>query len=353
MPDLSDETTKLIKEYFMKIPEHESYFASAIDDRKHHKEIIEKILKKEELEHMSEVSFSKLISSLWASGIWVNKDYLVNSIISSNGGIEKIRNEFIKLLYGQGPFIKRFDEFDVKRLGSASTTEILCMFSPDKYGIWNVNTRNAFEALNFIKSPFTKYNINGEEYEKINAVMIEIGKVLKELKISEVDLLTVDYFLYQVSDLKEKGTIKASVKKNSKDFDHDEIRDYLSSIGGFLGFESDIEYPIANGARVDAIWTARIGNLGAIKYVFEVQKSGSIDSLILNLQRARSNATVQKVVAVSNSEQLDKIKSEVETLSEEFRKSLVYWDQENVVKTYEMLSKAQELMADLGLTKSP
>lgn len=39
-------------------------------------------------------------------------------------------------------------------------------------------------------------------------------------------------------------------------------------------------------------------------YVFEVQSKGSIDSLILNLKKAQSNAAVQAVVAVADEEQL-------------------------------------------------
>lgn len=41
--------------------------------------------------------------------------------------------------------------------------------------------------------------------------------------------------------------------------------------------------------------------------MFEVQSKGSIDSLILNLKKAQSNAAVQAVVAVADEEQLAKI----------------------------------------------
>jgi len=52
------------------------------------------------------------------------------------------------------------------------------------------------------------------------------------------------------------------------------------------------ERKVARGAQVDAVWQARIANLGVVTYVFEVQRHGSIDSLILNLQRAQNNPTV-------------------------------------------------------------
>ena len=49
--------------------------------------------------------------------------------------------------------------------------------------------------------------------------------------------------------------------------------------------------------------------MGKAIYVFEVQSKGWIDSLILNLKKAQSNAAVQAVVAVADEEQLAKIKS--------------------------------------------
>ena len=43
-------------------------------------------------------------------------------------------------------------------------------------------------------------------------------------------------------------------------------------------------------------------------YVFEVQTKGSVDSLILNLLKSLNNPAVQGVVAVSDKEQLERIK---------------------------------------------
>ena len=74
-----------------------------------------------------------------------------------------------------------------------------------------------------------------------------------------------------------------------------------------MGFESRSEVRITTGAIVDAVWEAKIGNMGKAIYVFEVQSKGSIDSLILNLKKAQSNAAVQAVVAVADEEQLAKI----------------------------------------------
>ncbi|MBO3809371.1 MAG: hypothetical protein FGF50_07240, partial [Candidatus Brockarchaeota archaeon] len=59
-------------------------------------------------------------------------------------------------------------------------------------------------------------------------------------------------------------------------------------------------------------------------------EGGSIDSLILNLQRAKNNPTVQKLVVVANTKDLKRIREEVESLSEDFRKSLVYLEAKDV-----------------------
>ena len=66
--------------------------------------------------------------------------------------------------------------------------------------------------------------------------------------------------------------------------------------------------------------------MGKAIYVFEVQSKGSIDSLILNLKKAQSNAAVQAVVAVADEGQLSKIIRESAGVIDE--KSLRTWDSE-------------------------
>ncbi len=83
-------------------------------------------------------------------------------------------------------------------------------------------------------------------------------------------------------------------------------------------------------------------------YVFEVQSSGSIDSLILNLLRAQSNAAVQAIVAVSTFEQIEKIKRELPADAID-RKKLKLWDFDDVVMVYDSLSKAHASINKLAL----
>ena len=89
---------------------------------------------------------------------------------------------------------------------------------------------------------------------------------------------------------------------------HNEVRDKLAEIGLWLGFETYTEIKVADGSIVDTVWQATIGNMGRVIYVFEVQSRGSIDGLILNLLKSMNNPAVQGVVAVSDADQLEKIK---------------------------------------------
>lgn len=121
----------------------------------------------------------------------------------------------------------------------------------------------------------------------------------------------------------------------------------MVAIGELLGFESRSEVKIATGAVVDAVWEAKIGNMGKAIYVFEVQSKGSIDSLILNLKKAQSNAAVQAVVAVADEEQLAKIIRESEGVID--AKSLRTWDSDDVLVVYDSLARAHESINKLAL----
>ncbi len=179
----------------------------------------------------------------------------------------------------------------------------------------------------------------------------EIAEVLSGLGLKDSDYLTVDYFLYRVAEMHKQDSTKEQSEVNLEDFDHDQVKDYIRDIGLLLGFDAVTEETIAPGARVDDVWTSRVGNLGIIKYVFEVQSKGNIDSLILNLQKAKSSPLVQKVIAVSDEGQLNKIQKEVESLGE-FKKYLVCWRAQDVIQTYENLSQALKLMEALGLSRT-
>ncbi len=145
---------------------------------------------------------------------------------------------------------------------------------------------------------------------------------------------------------------KVAIEEEDYDFDHDEIVEKLVELGSGLGFEANSEVQVARGSRADVLWQAKIANLGVVSYIFEVHRSGSIDSLTLNLQRAKNNPTVQKLVVVANTKNLKRIREEVETLSEEFRKSIAYMEAKDALRASELLSELNAIISKLELVKS-
>ena len=77
-----------------------------------------------------------------------------------------------------------------------------------------------------------------------------------------------------------------------------------------LGFETSKELRIAHGAQVDVVWRTRIGNLGTVTYVLRFIVWIN-HSLRLNLQKVKSNPTVQKLIAISDDKQLNRKKGNV------------------------------------------
>jgi hypothetical protein len=298
----------------------------------------------EKLPELSELDVQEIVSNLWASKMFANKATLSAKLVRENG-IEKLKTAFRNLFDKDVPPHKRYEKFlkEIKGFGAASVTEMLSYIEPERCGIWNEKTRCAIKKLNLgdIVNP-KKYELTGSEYEVYNQLIRAVSEELKHLlKKRTMDLLFAHLFFYEVCE--------AEVLVCGEDFDHNEIRDMVYEIGSMLGFDVDKEVPIGHGARVDVVWRARIGNLGTVTYVFEVHKSGSIDSLLLNLQKALRNPTVQKVVAISSPDRLEQIKNEAEGLPSEFQRNLSYWDVKEVCDTIHHLQSISKIIEKLGL----
>jgi len=97
------------------------------------------------------------------------------------------------------------------------------------------------------------------------------------------------------------------------------------------------------------VWQAQIANLGIVTYVFEVQKAGSIDSLILNLQKARKNPSVQKLVVVANTKNLQQVQEEVSALSQDFAAALAYMEAHDLERAAEHLQVLSDIIGRLKL----
>lgn len=306
-------------------------------------------------ERLNELNLSEMIKKLWGAQIWSNKDYLVNKIIKNNG-IEKLIDEFTELVSFKGTPGERYQRFldNIRDMGPAMVTEIICHVDPQNAGIWNTKARKALAWLEAKGTPYDKYKITGKEYDDFNALLKQLANDLRKENYKDVDLLFVDYFLWEVwnkfarDEKTHKFINKKGIKLSSK---HDELRDKIAEIGSWLGFEVETEKHITTGARVDVVWRAKIANLGAVSYVFEVQDRGSIDSLILNLQRAQMNHTIQKLIIVSDNEQIEKIQNEIKTMPESFRKITTFWSMDEVESTHQSLEQVADSITKLHLVE--
>ena len=311
---------------------------------------------KDKLLSMTEDEFLEYISKLWSMLIWGNKKYIVDKLIADNG-FTALKKQLAELLYGASPIEKRWDLFlkSVKGMGPATISELLTYANPQEYVIFNKTTILCFGYLGIPDMPKYNYQYTGKKYNEVCTIAKEVAQELKKSGAENYDLLAVDYFLWdEILPLAEKKSAETPVFESKKPTTvsdskslHDEIKEKLVAIGELLGFDSRSEVKITAGAVVDAVWEAKIGNMGKAIYVFEVQSKGSIDSLILNLKKAQSNAAVQAVVAVADEEQLAKIIRESAGVIDE--KSLRTWDSEDVLAVYDSLVRAHESINKLAL----
>jgi hypothetical protein len=227
--------------------------------------------------------------------------------------------------------------------------------------LWN---RRAYVALNYLgvrNLPRYDYQLDGKKYRELCDVTKEIGQIMVLKEFEEVNLLFVDYFFWEELQvekylsrmhrkLEAQMTKEVSLKEEEKKsgFIHDDIKEKLAEIGNWLGFSTSMERKVAEGSVVDAIWEAVIGNMGRVIYVFEVQTSGSIDSLLMNLLKALNNPAVQGVVAVSDEKQLDKIMRQAAGISGLAGKLRV-WNYQEVLDNHEALASVNESINKLKL----
>ena len=311
---------------------------------------------KDKLLVMNEEDFFEYMSRLWSMVMWGNKRFVVDKLIADDG-FDALKKQLAELLYGTAQFEKRWNAFlkSVKGMGPSTISELLTYTNPNEYILFNKTTILCYSYLDVPDMPKYNYQYTGKKFAEVCAIAKEISAALKAAGADDYDLLAVDYFLWDevlpLAEKKEPGnqTPVTVTPKTESDFKslHDEIKEKLVAIGELLGFESRSEVKITTGAVVDAVWEAKIGNMGKAIYVFEVQSKGSIDSLILNLKKAQSNAAVQAVVAVADEEQLAKIIRESAGVIDE--KSLRTWNSDDVLAVYDSLARAHESINKLAL----
>lgn len=314
---------------------------------------------------MTEDELHEYIAKLWAMLIWGNKRYVTDKLLEDNG-LDGLRKELADLVWGGNPVAERWDRFRkrIKGMGPAMMSEILCHVHPDSCMLWNRRALVGLRYLGVENLPRYDYQMTGRRYAELSEAVGEIAQALRAEGFEDADLLTADYFIWE--ELQAEGSLAvaaqgpgtgetleqvASVDQKTSEFIHDEIRDKLVDIGMFLGLAARPEVKVADGSKVDAVWEQTIGNMGRVIYVFEVQTKGSIDSLVVNLLKSLNNPAVQGVVAVSDTEQIEKIRkhaAEVQGLGNKLK----CWDYERVLEVHEALQSVNAEINSLGLVPS-
>ena len=294
----------------------------------------------------------QLIQILWSFEMWTNKDWLLDQMLQSE--LQEIKKAFTNLLYGKDSLAERFDEMrEIRMMGAATISEILAHYDPSNYPIWNKRAKASLIKIGINSNLLPKSSqISGSQYANFVEVVKPVFKIVRQSYPEINDLLLFDFLLYYISTLIEEKVEKALVQTEEK-FDHDNTILKLLQLGDSLGFEIQKEVNVASGCRVDAVWKSRIANLGMITYAFEVHKSGSRDSAILNLQRiSNADQTVQKVVIVSTDSEIEKFKGEIASLNEEFRNSVGYFSVEDLEEALLHQESLKKILGTIGLMKS-
>jgi hypothetical protein len=281
---LSDKQTQTIRKYADELrPRLEQEFSSPDWQKERHgrAEWVRQTLSQDHLPNLTPEEFGTLVKGLWASLIWGNRDYLVEKILSQND-FETIQQEFHELLYGENPLAERFDRFNVKGLGPASTTEILTLFDPVSYCLWNDKPKNVLPFLglkSLIPDRAYKYAIRGKDYVRAIEVHRAIQDVLQESGFPDCDLLDVDNFLWVLYD----AVVKDAVVKREEPIptdpvpqpetiveeqgagldDHWDAIAMLAQVGKLLGYD----VYVADPSRRSAKFGVKLGKLADLQQV--------------------------------------------------------------------------------------
>ncbi|MGD0258764.1 MAG: hypothetical protein ABSD29_02960 [Verrucomicrobiota bacterium] len=354
----TDLLRKHIKNYLAKLTASPKKFDEDIKERQE-RAAYYKSWTTDKLRKMTKDDLAEYLSKLWAMRIWGNKQYVVDQIVDDNG-LPALLGNIADLVWSNQSIENRWDSFrkNVKGIGPAMMSEILCHAHPEEYMLWN---RRAYVALNYLGVPdLPRYNyqFTGKKYAQLCATAEEIAQEMRALGSKDTNLLIVDYFIWdelQVADTLE-GIFKPQpapppvekVDDKTSTFIHDEVRDAIVAIGNMLNLQAEKEKKVSTGAVVDAVWEATIGNMGRVIYVFEVQTKGSIDSLMMNFIRAVTNPAVQRLVAVSDPPQLAKIQAEAAAVPQ-LKDKLTYWNYAEVLAVHTALESVTDAINSLGL----
>lgn len=318
-----------------------------VEERVIREEFFRGFTKPDDIDKIDDGKLRELILTLWSFNAWGNKDYILGEMLKS--GLSEIKSKLKILLFDDDPIEKRFEEAkEIRMMGAGVVSEILNSVDPYKYAIWNKPAREGLIKLGVDENLFPRsVQISGKQYADYLKVVYTVRDKMVEFGEEFRDLTHLDFFLFYLF-LQEPSEVKPP-SRGEEDFDHNEAIGLLLELGDGLGFDVDREYSVSSGCRIDAIWKTRIANLGTISYAFEVHRKGSRDSAILNLQRVRSDRSIQKVIIVSTAEEISKFKEMIKTLDESFRKSVNYFEVNELYKAMDNLNGLRDILNKIGL----
>ena len=217
-----------------------------LEDHRKHSSFFKSELSEENIEKLTEEKFVEIYKKLWASNIWGNKDWYVQNKLLLPNGLDKIKTELKKLLYGDEKIDTRFSDFNnnVKGFGPSSISEILHFVFPDKYCLWNDKPKTVLPYLqiDILPDRFFKYNItSGKDYLECVKALALLKDYLKEKGFENPNFIDVDcvlWYVYNQIELKPKKEKEEKPKKRSeiKISTHEEAEYYLLKLGKVLDY---------------------------------------------------------------------------------------------------------------------
>ncbi len=227
-----------------------------ITDHRDHQKFFQDKLSKSSLQSMDLDTFKAVYSKLWASNMFSNKDwYIENRLLKPNDGLEPIKKELTKLLYGENkPVSERYNEFkkNTKGLGSSALTEILHFVFPNKFCLWNEKPKTVIPFLgldNLLQEKVFKQQISdGKEYEECNNLMTLLKDELVKSGVRDADFINLDCYIWFIflkiypesERIAEAGVSKVEEDKKAsykvRIETHEQAEFYLLKLGEMMGF---------------------------------------------------------------------------------------------------------------------
>jgi len=242
-------------------------------EHRDHEAYFKEKLRSENLAKMTADEFREVYKVLWASNMWGNKDWYIDHRLLEPNGLDKLRRELTKLLYGSDDISKRYDEFkaNVKGLGPSSISEILHFVFPDKFCLWNEKPKSVLPFLglgNLLPDWFFKYQIaDGADYYSCIRILDAIKNELRDFGVA--DFIDLDLFFWYIYDeimptmKKEIEVVPPipTISKRIKISEHEGAEFYLLELGKKLGF---ITYTVDQSKTFN---NQRLGEIAMLKQI--------------------------------------------------------------------------------------